>query len=89
MMAFARQLDGENGPLVGIQCEIKVWCKECSEPFRFVGLEVGVLFDRPTISPNGEELRAPIRPASDPGFGLGLPGYTLDITSVRPPKEER
>jgi hypothetical protein len=78
MVGFARQTDGEGGPLVAVQVEMKVWCKQCNEPWRFRGLEAGMDPRWPMCSPDETELRAPIRPASsDPDYGLGLPGYAV------------
>ena len=42
--------------------EITVTCSDCQEPFRFVGVPAGVNFERPAVSINGLELRAPIEP---------------------------
>jgi hypothetical protein len=42
--------------------EITVSCTECDEPFRFVGVEAGLNFERPMVSIDGLELHAPIEP---------------------------
>lgn len=42
--------------------DIRITCAQCKEPFRFVGLAAGVRFDRPLVSIDGLELRAPIEP---------------------------
>lgn len=58
--------------------EVTVWCADCDEPFRWVGVPAGMSFDQPAVSVDETELRAPIRPASsDPDFGLGLPGFAI------------
>lgn len=78
MVAFARQTDGDDGPVVAVTMEVKVWCKLCSEPMRFTGMEAGYDPARPMCSPDETELRAPIRAASsDPDVGMGLPGYAV------------
>jgi hypothetical protein len=42
---------------------VRVTCVACGLPFRFVGLAAGFDCTRPTLSTDGEELRAPIEPA--------------------------
>jgi hypothetical protein len=73
-----RRTAHEGGPVVGFTTAIRVWCADCDEPFRWTGLQVGDMPDRPMVSVDGRELRAPLRPASsDPDFGLGLPGFSM------------
>lgn len=68
----------EGGPIDAYNAEITIKCIDCSEPFRFIGCPAGLLADRPAVSPDEAELRAPIRPASsDPDFGLGIPGFAV------------
>lgn len=70
----------------GFSAEIRVWCIDCDESFVFFGegLQVGsVLRDRPTISVDGLELRAPLRPqTADPHFGMGLAGIVMRVRSA-------
>ncbi|MEU0465058.1 hypothetical protein ABZ215_13725 [Amycolatopsis sp. NPDC006131] len=62
----------------GFTTDIRIHCADCSEPFRWIGPPAGVFPDRPGVSVDETELRAPIRPASsDPDFGLGLPGFAI------------
>lgn len=42
--------------------DIQIHCVNCEEPFRFIGLPAGVDFERPMVSIDGLELRAPIEP---------------------------
>jgi hypothetical protein len=42
--------------------EITVNCTICGEPFRFLGVPAGMSFERPMVSIDGLELRAPIEP---------------------------
>lgn len=73
-----RRTDTEGGPVVGFTTSIRVWCKQCDEPFRWIGVQAGDVPERPMCSVDEVELRAPIRPASsDPDFGLGIPGYAV------------
>lgn len=63
---------------------VRVWCRQCTEKFRFIGTPAGVLADRPACSVDETELRAPIRPASsDPDFGMGIPGFSVRIGGER------
>jgi hypothetical protein len=57
---------------------IKAWCADCGEPFRWIGLQAGLMPSRPMVSVDETEMRAPLRPASsDPDFGLGIPGFAV------------
>ncbi len=68
----------EGGPVTGFWADIRVRCADCGEPFRWIGVPVGAMADRPACSVDETELRAPLRPASsDPDFGLGLPGFAV------------
>lgn len=74
-------------PVEGFNAEITVWCADCHEPMVFHGaaLPIGMLNDRPCISPNGLELRVPLRPrSSDPHTGLGMPGFSARIREGQP-----
>lgn len=42
--------------------EIRVNCKDCGEPFHFVGVPVGLSWEHPAVSPDSLELRAPLQP---------------------------
>jgi len=75
-VGVARLTDVEDGPVTGYMAEIRVWCADCGEQFRWVGAPVGVIADSPSVSIDEAELRAPLRPASaDPDLGLGIPGF--------------
>lgn len=68
----------EGGPVTGYSADIRVQCADCGEPFRWIGVEAGMMPDRPMVSVDETELHAPIRPASsDPDFGLGIPGFAI------------
>lgn len=68
----------EGGPVVSYTVSLRVECTQCQEKFRFVGVQAGLRPDRPMVSVDETELRAPIRPASaDPDFGLGIPGFAI------------
>ena len=42
--------------------DVKIRCNQCGEPFRFLGVDSGLSFERPMTSIDGLELRAPIEP---------------------------
>ena len=42
--------------------DITITCEQCREPFRFLGVESGLHFERPSVSIDGLELHAPIEP---------------------------
>ncbi len=46
--------------------DIRVQCIACGEPFRFLGVDAGLRWDRPTCSIDGRELHAPIEPEGEP-----------------------
>lgn len=74
----SRLSETDGGPVTGYSADIRVNCRDCAEPFRWVGLQAGLMRDRPMVSVDETELRAPIRPASsDPDFGLGIPGFAV------------
>ena len=63
---------------IGFTMEVTARCRECDEPFVFMGLPSGSLANEPTVSVNGQEARLPFRPVSAPeGFGRDLPGFRI------------
>lgn len=65
---------------VGYSASVWVWCKNCGERFRWVGVEVGISPRNPMCNPDGYELRAPLQPASAaPDLGMSLPGFSVRI----------
>jgi hypothetical protein len=57
--------------------DIRIRCVQCNEPFVFVAPVVGLIWDGPATSFNGQELRAPIRPRSAFGESVALPGFRI------------
>lgn len=45
--------------------DVKIHCALCEEPFRFIGVPMGLMWDRPAASAFGLELRAPIEPQGE------------------------
>ena len=74
-----RLLDNEDETKVtGYTAEIKIKCHHCDLPFEFIGVDAGMMPDRPMASVDGQELRAPIRPRGSmilpaiPGFKVRM-----------------
>lgn len=75
-----RLSNDEGGEIHGYNADIRVRCADCDEPFRWIGAPAGLLPGQPCVSLDETELRAPLRPASsDPDFGLGIPGFAINI----------
>lgn len=49
--------------------DVTIECADCGEPFHFKGLPMGSSPDRPMVSVDGLELRAPIGPGMTPFLG--------------------
>lgn len=65
-------------PITGYAADITVWCADCGERFRWIGVQAGLMPSQPMCSVDETELRAPLRPASaDPDFGMGIPGFAV------------
>ena len=68
----------EGGSVGAYMAEVRIWCNDCRERFRFIGLDVGYSPRNPATRPDHQEARLPIAPASAPAdFGLGGPGFTM------------
>lgn len=52
--------------IVGYRADIKVHCGECGQPFEWIGLPGGFNPAFPTVSLDGFEMWAPIRPGNAP-----------------------
>lgn len=63
----ARLTDGEDQQNVtGYTADICISCADCGLPFEFMGLPAGYHCSKPAVSADATELRAPIRPSTDP-----------------------
>jgi len=62
--------------------DITIKCATCGEPFRFLGLAAGLDFDKPMVSIDGLELRAPIQPQGEPQL-LGHATFVMPSIPVR------
>ena len=56
--------DGELGPVVGHEADIKIQCVDCQDFFEFVGVPTGLSPIQPMTSPDFTELRCPIIPST-------------------------
>lgn len=63
-----RLTHGDDGPVTGYSADVTVKCADCGLPFRFIGLAAGNHFAEPRVSVDGQELRAPIEPATHEKF---------------------
>lgn len=69
-------------PVSAYVTDLRITCADCTEPFRFIGVQAGLRPDRPMCSVDETELHIPVRPASgDPDFGLGIPGFAIRMDS--------
>lgn len=63
---LTRSDDGYRPPdeatVVGFSADIAIHCADCEQPFRFIGLPVGLVPDQPTSDANATQMRAPIEP---------------------------
>ncbi|GAA3173144.1 hypothetical protein [Nonomuraea salmonea] len=68
----------EGGPVTAYSADIEVRCAACGVRFEWMGLECGMLPDRPMVDVSGTMMAAPLRPVgSDPSFGMDAPGYRV------------
>jgi hypothetical protein len=80
VVAVNRLTATDDGPVEGYSADIRVNCRDCGEPFRWIGAPAGLLPTQPCVGIDETELRAPLRPASsDPDFGLGIPGFAIRV----------
>lgn len=85
-ISIGRLTDGETGPVNAYTAEIKIQCKDCSMPFMFIGPPMGLLWDQPTVSPDAQELRCPIRPSNEfaEPSGKRLPSFRITPMQALP-----
>lgn len=87
-MHVARVGDGDptSGRIKSFVAEITTSCSQCGEPFRFMGVPAGYSFSAPSVSIDERTVNLPMRPASsDPDFGLGIPGFAINVYEAPPP----
>jgi hypothetical protein len=78
--------DQEPDAIIAYNAEIRISCRDCGQPLEFYGLPVGVSPYRPTVSLDGQEMRAPlVLPGTVPPDGLA--GFAVAFTPGDPEKE--
>ena len=62
------RLTDENNPehVVAYVADLNVTCADCGLPFEWIGIPAGISNAQPRVSMDATELRAPLRPSSDP-----------------------
>lgn len=78
MARIGRITSGEGGPVTSYMADITVKCADCKQPFEFIGVPMGLIWDGPACSPDMQELRIPLTPAGEvmvqeaavPGFRI-------------------
>lgn len=74
----------EGGPVTNLSADIRIHCVRCGEHFIFLGCSPGLSSSRPMVSVDGEELRAPIAPASNPeAFGETMASFAVRARIAR------
>ena len=63
--------DGEGGKVEAFCADIHIECIDCHLPFQFIGLPLGVSFDKPMMEVDGLEARLPIAPQGEIPHPLG------------------
>lgn len=63
VVGVTRLVEAEGAAAKGFTADITVTCAECHLPFRFMGLPAGSHPQKPMVSADALELRAPIEPA--------------------------
>jgi hypothetical protein len=58
--------DTDESKITGYSANIRIVCAECGIPFEWVGVLGGYSPSQPMASVDNYELRAPIKPSSDP-----------------------
>lgn len=80
LVDVARLTDIDGGPVTGYSADLTIECADCHEPMCFRGLPLGLSQLGPTMSLDGTRLTAPIHPISDPTAGIGLPGFSVEVS---------
>lgn len=71
----------EGGPITHYTADVTIHCAECGEPFEFLGLPIGSSAYGAATSLGGLELRAAIKPQNGPSPPLGLPCFSVKVTT--------
>lgn len=68
----------EGGPITHYDAEMTIHCTDCGLPFEFIGLQCGMMPDRPTCNVNAQEARLPIKPKGS-NLTAGIPGFMVRV----------
>jgi hypothetical protein len=63
--------------MTGLMADVRIHCVACGATARFRCPTVGMVMDRPAVSPMADEIHLPLFFDSDVALGLSLPGYTV------------
>lgn len=55
---------------------VKIECTDCNMPFEFIGVEAGMMFDKPMCNVTAQTLLAPIKPKGSDVMP-GIPGFRV------------
>lgn len=56
------RITNEAGVVIAYAADIRITCTKCGQPFRFLGLDIGLSSIEPMCSFDGTEARMPISP---------------------------
>lgn len=74
--------DPASEEIAGYAADIRISCRECGQPLEFYGLPMGCSPYQPSVSIDGQQLRAPlVIPGTKPPDGL--PGFSIEIRQNR------
>ena len=78
-VAVGRITDGEGGAVKNYVADIHISCKDCHKPFQFIGMPLGVSYEKPMMEVDGLEARLPIAPQGEIPHPLGkrITGYEI------------
>lgn len=62
--------------VIGYTADIRINCMDCGLPFEFIGVDAGMMPNKPMASVDAQELRAPIRPKGSLLLPA-IPGFTV------------
>jgi hypothetical protein len=61
----SRITEGVGGPVVRWSADVRIACRDCGTPMRFIGLPAGLDLNSPTVSVDAQEGRFPIAPKGE------------------------
>lgn len=61
----------------GFMADVRICCKDCGQPFRFLGLPMGLHFGGATVGADGTEARLAICPANEEAKFPDVLGFSV------------